>query len=496
MKNYTITYNGIMLTMNRDEVTDQFASLFNIPRARAEAILEHPGTVLRSGLDAVTAEQFREQLLAIGLDIDVFDAVALSKGSWLTNGKPILPEPFPPLELVPMEDAGTDGDRLALYSGNRVLPFECRATASGYFRVWIVNLLLLALTLGAFLPWASNRKREFFYSKTLLANASFGFVGNAKQAWQTAIIGGSFTLALLGFYLGFSRFSLPLPIAAGGLFLLLLLAPAILVMLRSIRMRCVEWRRVRFTFAQDFMGAYRMALLPLLFAAALVGHVISTGSLVAFSAEFRMGAMVSLLLFFPYWQCLSVRYFVSHTGFGRDVFFASCRASDYYKLYYLKVPALLLVLALLAGLVLLVLPGTDMVAQFAALESVLLSLLHAPQEGVHQSVEIRTYLTAFIVLMLVITGFAWVLAYIAANLFNLRYHGATIGKSVVYSNMQATPLLLVCAGNLLAVLLSAGLLIPWASVRLAKFRLANLDFHASYEMEDIVNEARRISENS
>ena len=44
--------------------------------------------------------------------------------------------------------------------------------------------------------------------------------------------------------------------------------------------------------------------------------------------------------------------------------------------------------------------------------------------------------------------------------------------------------------NLLGILLTAGLFIPFAIVRTMKYRLSCITVHASYDLDDIVNPAR------
>src|SRR5262245_57561363 len=51
------------------------------------------------------------------------------------------------------------------------LAFSFTGTASDYFRIWIVNLLLNLVTLGLWSPWSKVRKRRYFYGHTWVAGA-------------------------------------------------------------------------------------------------------------------------------------------------------------------------------------------------------------------------------------------------------------------------------------------------------------------------------------
>src|SRR5688500_3394147 len=46
-----------------------------------------------------------------------------------------------------------------------------------YFRLWVVNLLLTALTLGVYSAWAKVRKTKYFYQNTRLDGNVFDYHG-------------------------------------------------------------------------------------------------------------------------------------------------------------------------------------------------------------------------------------------------------------------------------------------------------------------------------
>lgn len=60
-------------------------------------------------------------------------------------------------------------------------PIEFTATGSEYFRIWIVNLLLILVTLGIYLPWAKVRKLKYFYSNTWVDGDALDFHGGARS---------------------------------------------------------------------------------------------------------------------------------------------------------------------------------------------------------------------------------------------------------------------------------------------------------------------------
>ena len=56
------------------------------------------------------------------------------------------------------------------------LPFSFSGNASDYFRIWIVNLLFVLLSLGIWSAWAKVRKCRYFYGHTWVAGSNFELV--------------------------------------------------------------------------------------------------------------------------------------------------------------------------------------------------------------------------------------------------------------------------------------------------------------------------------
>jgi uncharacterized membrane protein YjgN (DUF898 family) len=69
-------------------------------------------------------------------------------------------------------------------------------------------------------------------------------------------------------------------------------------------------------------------------------------------------------------------------------------------------------------------------------------------------------------------------ALLRARLANLLFGGLRVGEHYVASNQRGGELLKLYFANALAVILSLGLLIPWAKIRLAKYRTEHLTLHA------------------
>ena len=129
-------------------------------------------------------------------------------------------------------------------------------SGSEYFRIWIVNLLLMLVTLGVYYPWAKVRRLRYFYGSTEVGGAPLDFHGDPKKMLRGYVLTGT----LVGLYSVAGNFS-----ALAGLIAFVLLAalwPALFKSSMQFRLANTSWRGLRFRFKGSIGGAYR-AMLPL-----------------------------------------------------------------------------------------------------------------------------------------------------------------------------------------------------------------------------------------
>ncbi len=159
----------------------------------------------------------------------------------------------------------------------RHLPIEFTGSGSEYFRIWIVNLLLLVVTLGLYWPWAKVRRLRYFWGNTLVDGDPLGFHGNPRQMFKGWMLVG----VLFGLYNWASNFS-----AVAGVVAFLVLAglwPALWRSSMMFRMANTSWRGLRFRFTGSLQDAYAV-FLPLLLS------VLPFVLLVQFSPDRHKGA--------------------------------------------------------------------------------------------------------------------------------------------------------------------------------------------------------------
>ncbi len=155
----------------------------------------------------------------------------------MTGMPPALPEPSAHIESTPIEFSGAGGE---------------------YFRIWIVNLLLIMVTFGIYYPWAKVRKLKYFYNNTRIDDHALEFHGEPKKMLRGTIIAG----VLFSMYSLASDFSA----IAGLMALVVMIAIAPVLFQASMRFRLANssWRGIRMRFvAQGYREAYTCVALPL-----------------------------------------------------------------------------------------------------------------------------------------------------------------------------------------------------------------------------------------
>lgn len=141
-----------------------------------------------------------------------------------------MPEPSDKIENNPVEFTGTGGE---------------------YFRIWIVNLLLMMVTFGIYYPWAKVRKLKYFYNNTHIDGHALDFHGEPKKMLRGSMIVGVFFL-IYSYATDFS------PVAGlVAILAFMVIAPPLFRASMRFRLANTSWRGMRFRFvAQDLKEAY------------------------------------------------------------------------------------------------------------------------------------------------------------------------------------------------------------------------------------------------
>lgn len=284
--------------------------------------------------------------------------------------------------------------------------FEFSGDAREYFRIWIINLCLTIATLGIYSAWAKVRNTRYMYGNTRLSGASFEYLADPV----TILKGRLIAVAIFVAYSAFGQFY-PQQQAILSLLLLPLLP---LVIVRSLRfsMRNTAYRNIRFNFLGSYGdAAFVFILLPILIP-------------------------LTLGLMFPYWQYRAKKFVVDHTAYGATPFELNTTSGPFFSTY-LKFVGIVLLAGLLMSFFSSLLPG----AVGAILGPIAIFL-----------------------------AYSYAFALVNAEITNLIFNRSELEQHGFTSNLQPNALFSLYVTNALGIVLSLGLLIPWAQVRLAHYR--------------------------
>ena len=123
-------------------------------------------------------------------------------------------------------------------------------TAAEYFRIWMVNFLLTIITIGIYSPWAKVRNKRYFYGSAWLGGANFEYHANpltilaARLVLVAVLVGGAY-------WIGEDNYR-----DAGYSLILTLVLPWALVRGLAFNARNSSWAGMRLSFKCDFLPIY------------------------------------------------------------------------------------------------------------------------------------------------------------------------------------------------------------------------------------------------
>lgn len=289
--------------------------------------------------------------------------------------------------------------------------------AGEFFSIWIVNLLLSIVTLGIYSAWAKVRTNRYFYGNTEIDGHRFSYLAEPLQILKGRIIAG----ILFGAY--FITSSL-YPVA--GLVLILIifaLTPVFVVLGLRFNMKMTAYRNVRFGFKGNFGDAFvYFVLLP-------------------------FASIFTAYLLMPFVFKKIDQFLVDEMQFGDKSFKSNLSTGTYY-LASLGASAIGMVI-MIGG-----------IFSFGGLASFGEAL-----EG--QAGQSMALIGVMVLYLLV---FAVSSSYYTAKVRNHLFANSEVGGVAKFeSNMAFGGLTLLRITNLLAIIFSLGLAIPWVKIRNAKF---------------------------
>ena len=301
---------------------------------------------------------------------------------------------------------------------------EFTGSASEYFRIWIVNLFLSIATLGIYSAWAKVRKKKYFYRNTALDGHNFDYHANPVAILKGRLI----AVPVLGLYVA-SGYFFPLAQVPVGLLILLAL-PWLIVRSQIFDRRNTSHRNLRFDFQPRFRQAY--------------GVMATYGLLTA----------ITLGLAYPLFDQRRREFIINNTGFGKTSFRFAGDVGEFFSIY-LETLVVAIVTMLVLGLLV---AGWVMVPAIA-------QQAPSPEPGA------SLIPVSLVILVAILLWYFPVIAYFRARLTNYTYSVTALEDNTLACALRARDLAWIYLSNAVAICLSVGFLIPWAAVRLARYRV-------------------------
>ena len=174
------------------------------------------------------------------------------------------------MSTTPATDETAPSQASAFITGNAtIVPstqrFQIEFTGSGseYFRIWIVNLLLMLVTFGLYYPWAKVRKLRYFHGNTVIAGHALDFHGDPRKMLRGFLLMSALMMA-------YSMAGQLSPTAGTVAAVIMMgLWPALFRASLQFRLANTSWRGLRFAFKGDLKESYKTFFMPVVALGAL-----------------------------------------------------------------------------------------------------------------------------------------------------------------------------------------------------------------------------------
>lgn len=289
-------------------------------------------------------------------------------------------------------------------------------TASEYFGVWIVNVLLTIITFGIYAFWARVRNKKYFAGHTTIDGHAFDYHATGGQLFVGALIAG-LVISLIQFS-AFIHIFVPVVL----LIVVLGFLPWLIVRAVRFNARMTSYRNVRFDFQGKAGGA---------FFAYLVMPVV---------------AVLTLYTTWPFADRARQRFLLNKHLYGGRSFNFDAPIGLFYKPFLILIGLALLALAVIGGVVVLAFTSGSMVNFSIVQPLILLAFIAIPTAALTYYALIR----------------------------NVIYENLTLdGKHRFRSTIKVGKTVWIIVTNMLAIVFTVGLMLPWARVRWAKYLADN-----------------------
>jgi uncharacterized membrane protein YjgN (DUF898 family) len=348
---------------------------------------------------------------------------------------------------------------------DHVINFKFNGKAGEYFKIWIVNIALSIITLGIYSAWAKVRTKRYFYGNTTFDGSSFEYLANPLTILKGRLI-------VFGFILAYAVTTQFMPAMEIGFFLIYLVAlPWLVIKSMQFNARNSAYRNIRFNFDGTILES------AIIFIALTIFTFVTMG------------------LALPYLMKCIKKFLIEHSYFGVSKFDFHATTGAFYKIYLkaLLIPFLIAMIGIIAAIAI---PAYNSYIEQAQLHSQAEntqveqpqpaegdwstyeeepSTVPGQQGGTAdmQKVDPVAVVIGTIIYIVILALYILIGVYIQTRTANLVLCNTTLENHRLNSTLRVRSMFYLYMTNMLAVIFSAGLLIPWAKIRLARYRFEN-----------------------
>jgi uncharacterized membrane protein YjgN (DUF898 family) len=321
----------------------------------------------------------------------------------------------------------------------RTATVKFSGNAGEYFKIWIVNIALTVVTLGIYSAWAKVRKLRYFYGNTSIEDGHFDY-----HAKPTAIlIGRVIAVGMLFAYYLLSQYE---PVAGFVLIVvIMLLVPVLIVRAKVFQLRNSSYHGLRFNFQRNYKDSF---------------IVFYGGALIA---------LLSLGLAAPSAIYMRNKFVANNAGYGQTLFKFEGRQGKFYAIFWSAVG-----LALLGAVAIMLITG--------ALGAAVGAFAGDAPGGNSLAIQVITVVTVLPLLAF----YAAIGIYVQTRQQNYVWNSTVLGGNTFESTLSVRRMVVLLLTNAVAIALSLGLLIPWAQIRVARYRAEHMTVHLADNWRDYV----------
>ena len=322
--------------------------------------------------------------------------------------------------------------------------FKFHGKGFDLFSIFIVNVLLIIVTLGIYYFWGKVKIKRYLYSQLEFDGDRFSFHGTGRELFIGGIIGIFLLLLTIGLQHLIERSGNNYIIAASVILLIGLfsLIPAIFVLSRRYYLSRSSWRGIRFSFRGKISSFYGVVL---------KGFFLT---------------IITFGLYSPFFRNRIKHFFIDNSNFGNKKFSYSGKGNEvfkhYAKAFFLYVPLTALIIFLVIsviGLLIGMIIGKE-------IKSITLGIA-----------TVCTYLSIYVV-------FFWFEFWFTKYVWNHTSYMNTNFRL----NIRFIPYIKLKTVNLLIYIFTIGLGWPWVAVRNNRFLTERLVLEGDLDFETIKQE--------